>query len=76
MYKIKDLLLCGMIGMSITILCYEMLPCHVYKQEVSSMHEYQLDVNWDSITVYDGAKTIGTVKLEGQLDSLLIEDNR
>lgn len=76
MNKIKDLLLGVIIGMSITILCYEMLPCHVYKQEVSSMHEYQLDVNWDSITVYDGPKVIGTVKMEGQLDSLIIEDNR
>jgi hypothetical protein len=40
------------------------------------MHEYQMDVNWDSITIYDGANTIGTVKMEGQLDSLIIEDNR
>jgi len=76
MYKIKDLLLGVIIGMSITVLCYEMVPFHVCKQQATDMHEYQLDVNWDSITVYDGLKTIGTVKLEGQLDSLILEDNR
>jgi len=37
--------------------------------------EYQFIVTDDSITVYDGDKTIGTVKLEGQLDSLIIKDN-
>lgn len=38
--------------------------------------EYQFIVTDDSITVYDGQRTVGTVKLQGQLDSLIIEDNQ
>ena len=38
--------------------------------------EYQFIVTDDSITVYDGSKTIGTVRLEGQLDSLITDDNQ
>lgn len=76
MEKLRTLLLGIIIGGSIVFFVHQMLPCHVYKKDVVSMHEYQLDVNWDSVTIYDGPKTIGTVKLEGQLDSLIIEDNR
>lgn len=37
--------------------------------------EYQMNVTDDSITVYDGARTVGTVKIQGQLDSLITLDN-
>ena len=37
--------------------------------------EYQMNVTDDSITVYDGARIVGTVKIEGQLDSLINFDN-
>ena len=72
-FRLFSLGLC--IGICFTWFIYQMTPCHAYKQNVVSMHEYQMDVNWDSITIYDGPKTIGTVKLEGQLDSLIINDN-
>lgn len=76
MEKLRSLLLGIIIGGGIVMFAYEMLPCHSYKKDVAGMHEYQMDVNWDSITIYDGPKTIGTVKMQGQLDSLIIEDNR
>lgn len=38
--------------------------------------EYQFIVTDDSVTVYDGIDTIGTIKLEGQLDSLITLDNQ
>ena len=37
---------------------------------------YQFYVTDDSITVYDYGRIVGTVKLEGQLDSLIIDDNQ
>jgi hypothetical protein len=76
MEKLRTLLLGIIIGGSIVFFACQMLPCNTYKKPVASMHEYQMDVNWDSITIYDGANTIGTVKLEGQLDSLIIDDNQ
>jgi len=76
MKELRTFLLGVIIGSSLVFFACQMLPCHVYKKPVVSMHEYQMDVNWDSITIYDGANTIGTVKMEGQLDSLIIEDNR
>jgi hypothetical protein len=40
-------------------------------------HEYSFDVTNDSISVYtEDNKFVGTVKLEGQLDSLIILDNQ
>lgn len=39
--------------------------------------EYSFDVTDDSIFVYtEDDKFVGGVKLQGQLDSLIIEDNR
>lgn len=38
--------------------------------------EYQFIVTDDSLTVYYGIDTLGTVKLEGQLDSLITLDNQ
>ena len=76
MERLRSLLLGVIIGGATVFFACQMLPCHIYKKDVASMHEYQMDVNWDSITIYDGPKTIGTVKMEGQLDSLIIEDNR
>ena len=75
MKELRTFLLGTIIGGSIVWFAHQMLSCHSYKKDVAGMHEYQMDVNWDSITIYDGAKTIGTVKMEGQLDSLIINDN-
>jgi hypothetical protein len=38
--------------------------------------EYQMIVTDDSVTVYDYDRTVGTIKLEGQLDSLINLDNQ
>lgn len=38
--------------------------------------EYQFVVTDDSISVYDDNRVVGTVKIEGQLDSLIIADNK
>lgn len=38
--------------------------------------EYQINVTKDSITVFNGKDSVGTVKLEGQLDSLITKDNQ
>ena len=38
--------------------------------------EYQLVVEDDSIIVFDKERLVGKVKLQGQLDSLLIDDNQ
>lgn len=38
--------------------------------------EYQFVVTDDSLTVFDKDRVVGTVKLEGQLDSLIINDNQ
>lgn len=43
--------------------------CSVYNPE------YQFIVVDDSIIVYDGNREVGTVKLQGQLDSLIVDDN-
>lgn len=37
--------------------------------------EYQMNVTDDSITIYDGNRVVGTVKIQGQLDSLITLDN-
>jgi len=37
--------------------------------------EYQFVLSQDSITVFDNNRFVGTVRLEGQLDSLMIVDN-
>jgi len=38
--------------------------------------EYQFVVNDSMITVYDNNRIVGTVKIEGQLDSLIMLDNQ
>jgi hypothetical protein len=38
--------------------------------------EYQFVVTDSTITVWDDNRWVGTVKLEGQLDSLIISDNQ
>lgn len=37
--------------------------------------EYQFTITEDSISVYDFDRHVGTVKIEGQLEQLLIKDN-
>ena len=38
--------------------------------------KYQYTITDDSITVYDYNRFVGTIKLDGSLDSLMIEDNQ
>ena len=37
--------------------------------------EYQFVVTDSTMTVFDGNRYVGTVKIQGQLDSLIIADN-
>ncbi len=61
------LITCSLLGAMVTIMAIkpEPNPC-----------EYQFIVTDDSVTVYDGIDTLGTIKLEGQLDSLITIDNQ
>jgi len=45
-------------------------------QRIKDTAEYQFIITDDSITVYDYGRTVGTIKLDGSLDSLMIEDNQ
>jgi hypothetical protein len=38
--------------------------------------EYQFNVTDDSVTVYDYGRVVGTIKLDGTLDSLITLDNQ
>ena len=38
--------------------------------------EYQFVVTDSTMTVFDQNRVVGTVKLEGQLDSLIVADNQ
>ena len=38
--------------------------------------EYQFTITGDSMTVTDFGRHVGTVKVEGQLEQLLIKDNQ
>lgn len=38
--------------------------------------EYQMVIEDDSLILFDGDRLVGKVKLQGQLDSLIIEDNQ
>lgn len=59
-------------GVLLLIMSYSEIIRAVY----SKSKEYQMNVTQDSITVFDGERTVGTVKIEGQLDSLIIKDNQ
>lgn len=61
------LVTCSLFGAMITIMAIkpEPNPC-----------EYQFIVTDDSVTVYDSNRIVGTIKLEGQLDSLITLDNQ
>ena len=46
------------------------LYCDVPKRD------YQLDINQDTATLYDGNRVVGTVLSTGSIDSLMIMDNQ
>jgi len=37
--------------------------------------DYQLNVNSDSIQLFDGTRLVGTVSIDGNLNSLILKDN-
>ena len=41
----------------------------------SILYEYQFTITGDSMSVYNFNRHVGTVKVEGQLEQLLIKDN-
>lgn len=63
------LITCSLFGAAITILLLK-------PERPIRLCEYQFIVTDDSLTVFDGDRTVGTVKLEGQLDSLITLDNQ
>jgi hypothetical protein len=66
---IAMLLLIGVIGS----FCY---ASYKHQQYLSRKGvEYQFIVTDDSATIYDGPRTIGTIKLTGELSNLINEDN-
>ena len=47
------------------------------KKNTPQLHEYQIDVDNDSIYLFDGNKYIGAAPWsDGKLDSLILNDNR
>lgn len=62
------LVTCSLFGAMITIMAI--------KPEPVNPCEYQFTVTDDSVTVYDASRIVGTIKLEGQLDSLITLDNQ
>ena len=45
-------------------------------QRMRDSTEYQFNVCDDSATVYDHGRLVGTIKLDGTLDSLIMLDNQ
>jgi hypothetical protein len=45
-------------------------------QLMKDASEYQFIITDDSVSVYDYNRFVGTIKLDGSLDSLMIEDNQ
>ena len=62
------LITCSLLGAMLTIM--------FLKPKEQSACEYQFIVTDDSVTVFDSDRTVGTIKLEGQLDSLITLDNQ
>lgn len=77
MINLKEVL-----GFIIFMLCVYILFISVQTIDMISKRldrvnvEYQFVVTDDSISVYDDNRVVGTVKIEGQLDSLIIADNK
>lgn len=63
------LIACSLLGAMITIMI--MGP-----EKPISPCEYQMIVTDDSVQVFDNERVVGTIKLEGQLDSLITLDNQ
>jgi len=61
-YRIKD--------------CKPKAPTVVYKNIIADSTEYQLNVIDDSAVIYNNDRYVGTIKLTGTLDSLIISDNQ
>lgn len=79
----KETLTTGLIIVTCLMSIYLILDSLMTKQErhvIRCQHpnrEYSFDVTDDSIFVFtEDDKFVGGVKLQGQLDSLIIEDNR
>lgn len=63
------LIACSLLGAMITIMI-------MGQEKPVNPCEYQMIVTDDSVMVFDGDRTVGTIKLEGQLDSLITIDNK
>lgn len=45
------------------------------RRHLEPMCEYQFYVTDDSVDVFDYGRHVGTIKLDGSLDSLIVSDN-
>lgn len=70
------ILLTGICIVSVTlnILQFEAIDDFVEKENYDPC-EYQFTITDDSATIYDYGRKVGTIKLDGELDKLMIKDN-
>lgn len=60
---------------ALAILSFLLGVCITIILQPKDKSEYQFTITKDSMTVYDQGRYVGTVKVEGQLEQLLINDN-
>ena len=68
----------GLILMSITTICLGVMVLLSIKDKreyLINARSYQIDIIDDSIKVYDADRLVGTIKSEGNIDSLINKDN-
>jgi hypothetical protein len=76
----KDKILTGLIFLFVLIGLYLSLKItkdlNAVNQRIDRQNsEYQLVMDTDSVMIFDGSRPVGKVKLEGDLQVLLMEDN-
>ena len=60
------------VSVTMNILQLELYSNHQYPYDPC---EYQFTITDDSATVYDYGRKVGTIKLDGSLEQLMIKDN-
>jgi hypothetical protein len=62
------------ISVTLNILQFEAIDNFVEKENYDPC-EYQFTITDDSATIYDYGRKVGAIKLDGELDKLMIKDN-
>lgn len=63
------------ISVTLNILQFEAINDFVEKENYDPC-EYQFTITDDSATIYDYGRKVGTIKLDGEFDKLMIKDNQ